>query len=152
MRGRWGRVCLIIGAYSHHTEFGLIQHPINTDVDRGQLYVCSFTVNSRYRSDPLGRWRKLGDVLVNFPNPLHTRYVYLIPSGGTTPLLRHSMILKEDPALLEHKRLATERFVEKLNGCELKGYWFAMRKGEIQFATVYSSQYDRYLNSSLHEN
>jgi hypothetical protein len=136
--------------HSHDTEFGLIRHPDNTEIDRGRLYACSFRINPSFQSDRLGRWRKYGDVLVDFPNPLQTRYVYLIPSGGATPLLRHTQILKEDPNLLEDKRKATMRFVNDWEGRELKGFWFCMRKGEIQIATVYSPAYDKFLNSSLH--
>jgi hypothetical protein len=137
--------------YSHNTEFGVIQHPTTTDAARGQLYPCTFQIDPSYQSDPWKRWKRLADVLVVFPNPLGTPSVYLIPSGLASPLLRHSLILKEDPVLLERKRQATLKFVEESLGRELKGFWFRMRVGEIEVAAVYAPAYDRFLNASLQE-
>lgn len=138
---------------SYNTQFGIVCHPQGTDRDRGQLHPCYFAIKPNYHLDTLGRWKTLADIEVevleaNFPASLH---IYLIPSGGTTPLLRHSVILRTNPGLLDHKRIASAKFVEERMGGQLKGFWFHMRKGEIEIPTVYSAEYDAFLNSSMRE-
>ena len=99
------------------TDFGTIRHPEGTVLFRSPLRPCSFHVNEAYERDPLDRWQKLADVLVDLPechNSLKTEYVYLIPSGGVSPFLRHSQLLRTDPTLLQRKREATVRFIKKL--------------------------------------
>ena len=136
------------------TESGILCHPLTTEKDRGQLHPCSFFIKPDYKNDRLGRWRKLADIEVevvgeNFPPNFQ---VYLIPSGSATPLLRHSHILKTDPSLLERKRSASIKFAEEWMERELKGTWFIMKMGELDVPTVYSLEYDKFLNYSIHEN
>lgn len=138
---------------SYNTQFGIVCHPLGTESDRGQLRPCSFLIKSDYQSDPLGRWQQLADVEVeivkeNFPRNLH---IYLIPSGGTTPLLGHSLILRTDPGLLERKRQASIRFAQERMGREQRGFWFHMRKRGVEIPTLYSAEYDAFLNSSMRE-
>jgi hypothetical protein len=128
---------------------GLSQHPPGTEATRGQLRPCRFSIDPQYQADQRGRWRELADVLVNFPNPLRTRHVYLIPSGSCSPLLRHPVILRSDPELLQCKREATEEFVHNNLPKSIEGFWFPMRKGEAEVATVYAPLYDKALNASL---
>lgn len=138
---------------SYSTEFGILRHPPETEVDRGQLHSCSFFIKSNYENDLLGRWQKLADIEVELvgENFLSNFHIYLIPSGLATPLLRHSLILKTDPSCLEHKRRVSTKFAKEWMERELRGFWFSMRKGGIEIPTVYSPKYDAFLNSSLQE-
>ena len=86
-------------------------HPDRTETVRGRLLPCTFQINRSYEFDPLRRWETFADVLVNCPTTLGTPYVYLIPSGGCSPLLRHSVFLKNDAELLEKKRRFTTAYV-----------------------------------------
>jgi hypothetical protein len=128
---------------------GLVQHPVTTEAERGQLYPCTFVIHPSYQTDPRGRWQQLADVLVRFPNPLRTRDVYLIPSGLCSPLLRHSDILRTEPELLERKRAATVDFVQRQAQSVLAGFWFALKRRESEVVTVYAPTYDAALNASL---
>lgn len=131
---------------------GKVTHPQGTGGARGDLSSCTFAINRDFRSDPHNRWRRLADVLVDFPNnPLNTRNVYLIPSGRVNSLIRHSVLLRDNPRLLEWKRRATEEFAVQFLGKKMEGYWFKMRLGEAEVATVYSEDYDVHLNAKLHE-
>jgi hypothetical protein len=134
------------------SSFGRTEHPAGTEPYRGPQHPCTFTIAPNYHHDPRGRWSDLADVLVRIePNPLKTRDVYLIPSGACSPLLRQSDFLRTEKDLLEKKRRATEEFVNQNLGAALPGFWFGMRKTEIEIATVYSSAYDTTLNASLEE-
>jgi hypothetical protein len=131
-------------------------HPPGTGAERGQQHDCEFAVCRNYQDDPLGRWDTLADVLVRVQprNPLGTPAVYLIPSGACSARLRHSVMLRSDPALLERKRAATEDFVRRNAGSSIRGVWFAMRVGGVdgaEVATVYAPSYDAALNRSLLE-
>lgn len=147
------RELLELGPHIEDTEFGILRHPIGTEKERGQLFPCSFLISPTYQSDPLDRWQELADIEVVFPqgNPLGTRHVYLIPSGLATPLFRHSIRLRSEPSLLAHKRQTSKKFADEKRGRELKGFWFGMRKGEVEIAAVYCPAYDAFLNSSLKE-
>lgn len=140
------RIGRLAGAES---DSGVTQHPAGTEAERGQLHPCTFTIVPTYESDPRRRWHDLADVLVSFPNPLGTRHVYLIPSGSCAPLLRHSDILRTEPGLLERKRDATRKYAQSHMNLPIEGFWFSMRKGEVDIATVYAPSYDRALNASL---
>lgn len=137
--------------WSRPTESGLLKHPPGTEKDRGLFQPSVFTIDPKYQSDPLGRWKTLADVLVQCEIPGNRLLVYLIPSGLATPFLRHSALLRSDPTLLERKRRATEKFAEDRLGCKLEGFWFRMKKGEIELPTVYCPSYDAFLNASLQE-
>ena len=113
------------------------------------MHPCVFEIDPTFQAESGGRWEKLADVLVKLPNPLGTRYVYLIPSGTCSPLLRHPDILRADPDLLSRKRSATLAWVKQQGSASVNGFWFAMQKGEHEFATVYAPGYDAALNSSL---
>lgn len=134
-----------------NSAIGLAMHPLGTEASRGQLRACQFSIDPGYQHDPLGRWDNLADLLVEFPNPLNTRYVYLIPSGSCSPLLRHSIILRSDPGFLKRKREATREFVRHNLEQNIEGFWFPMRKGEAEIATIYAASYDRALNASLQD-
>src|ERR1019366_9156963 len=146
---------LVIGRIGRLSGAGKMEHPPTTESMRGPLRPCEFTVDPRYQNDPRGRWRELADVLVKIPNPLHnplhTPAVYLIPSGSCSPLLRHSVMLRSEPDLLERKRRATEDFVRRYACGKIQGYWFAMSIGQAEVATVYAAAYDAALNASLLE-
>jgi hypothetical protein len=131
------------------TDIGRVEHPIGTEAARGPLRPCQFQIAPDYQSDVRGRWRRLGDVLVTFSSPVPTEHVYLIPSGACSPLLRHSDILRTDPGLLDRKRKATAEFCHSCGAAPVDGFWFTMRKGEIEFAAIYAPRYDAALNESL---
>lgn len=127
-------------------------HPLNTDQRRGILRDCTFRIHPSYAADPLGRWAKLGDILLECRTALANPYVYLIPSGACSPLLRHTLFLREFPDLLKRKQVFSRRFVDRNQISTLCGYWFAMRVVDPIFdevSTVYCPDYDRYLNLSL---
>lgn len=134
---------------TYSTEFGMVSHPIGTEKDRGQLHPCFFSIKPDYQSSD--RWERLADIEVEimkekFRPGLH---IYLIPSGGATPLLRHSVLLRTDPGLLEYKRRVSIKFAQERIGQKLNGFWFFMRKGEVDIPTVYSAEYDAFLNTSM---
>jgi len=140
--------------YSHVTEEGaVVCHPSIAlrEGSRGLLQPCSFTISRDYASDKLNRWKNCADILVDFPNPLKTRWVYLIPSGLTTPFLTHPSRLFVDPSLLEHKRRASIEFIEQFGDQKIKGAWFPLSKNGVDHATVYSISYDRFLNKSAED-
>ena len=126
-------------------------HPISTRSDRGSLHACTFTINNNYKCDPHNRWIRLADVLVNFPNSSGTKNVYLIPSGRANPLIRHSAILKSDKKFREYKRKATELFINQHLNETIDGLWFMMRLGDFEAVTIYSEEYDQFLNKCLME-
>jgi hypothetical protein len=111
------------------TDIGRVEHPIGTEAARGPLRPCQFQIAPDYQSD--------------------TEHVYLIPSGACSPLLRHSDILRTDPGLLDRKRKATAEFCHSCGAAPVDGFWFTMRKGEIEFAAIYAPRYDAALNESL---
>ena len=137
--------------WSRPTQHGLLSHPPGTDKARGVLHPCKFTIDPAFEEDPLKRWKRLADVLVRADIPGNTKRLYLIPSGLTTPFLRHSGLLKTDPSLLKLKRDATRVFAKRslALGQQLDGYWFALKKGELEIPTVYSPTYDAFLNQQL---
>jgi hypothetical protein len=55
-------------------------------------------------------------------------------------------LLKADSSLLERKRSATRTFAVRSLGQQLDGYWFPLRKGDIEIPTIYSPTYDAFLN------
>lgn len=131
-----------------------VHHPLGTENTRGQLHPCTFQIDESFQTDPLNRWERLGDVLVRCEVPGSAPYVYLIPSGACTPMLRHSLMLKTDPELLSKKRTFTTLFASKHVNLELHGYWFPMRVGPemvVEVPTVYAREYDLFLNTSFHE-
>ena len=139
------------------TESGILRHPLTTEKDRAPLYPCSFFIKPDYKNDRLGRWQSLADIEVevvsdDFPSKFQKFHIYLIPSGSATQLLRHSQILKTDSNLLERKRRASIKFAKEWMERELKGAWFIMKIGELGVPTVYSLEYDKFLNYSIQEN
>lgn len=122
-----------------------LDHPFETDAQRGDMKECKFRINPRYQGQ--GRWGSLADVLVHFDEspPMGTQYVFLIPSGNVPPELRHSIRLKNEPNLLESKRKATRDFIDSVGNKHLNGVWFPMHRGKHSFATVYCSSYDKHL-------
>jgi hypothetical protein len=129
-------------------------HPPTTEADRGQFHPCSFFIKPDYKNDPLGRWQSLADIEVEvIGDEISPEYhIYLIPSGSTTALLRHSQILKTDPSLLERKRSASIKFANEWMRRELNGVWFFMKIVELDVPTVYSPEYDKFLNHSIQGN
>ncbi|MEW6731008.1 MAG: TIR domain-containing protein [Acidobacteriota bacterium] len=125
-----------------------VKHPVGAEKERGELNPCKFTINPRYKLDPLGRWNKLADLLVDFHNPLGTRYVYLIPSGIAPKEYTDTGWWKTNPILLNEKREVTEKFASEKDGHEIKGYWFALRRDDKEYVTIYSEEYDQFLNLS----
>jgi hypothetical protein len=132
------------------TPFGTVCHPPPTEKYRGTLHACDFAVSREYGSDTLRRWFKLGDVLVDFPNNYGTKHVYLIPSGLSDVMVRHTQRFLTDPLLIEAKRRVTARFIADVGDRPLSGFWFLSRSpraSEVDVVTVYSGEYDRYLNA-----
>jgi hypothetical protein len=128
-------------------ELKLVWHPASNDDDRGDLSPCTFSLNPKYKSDPYDRWKKLADVLVKFRNPLHTRYVFLVPSGAAPEEYHYTDWWLKHPELLDEKRAATQSFVKEHLGLELSGAWFPMKRNSRNYTTVYCSTYDKVLES-----
>ncbi len=129
-------------------ELKLVWHPASKDKDRGELSPCTFTLNSKYKLDPYSRWKNLADVLVNFRNPLGTRYVFMVPSGAAPEEYHYTDWWLKSPQLLAEKRGITEQFVKDNLGVELTGAWYPMRRNNIDYTTVYCSRYDKALSTT----
>jgi hypothetical protein len=122
-------------------------HPPGTEQDRGPLTPCQFYINPQY--DRTGAWRDNADVLVELPHPFADGRVYLIPSGAVPPSLRHTGAFRRNARLVDQKRRASARFVERWKDRPLDGYWFVLKAKDGDRVKVYSPVYDNFLRASL---
>jgi hypothetical protein len=125
---------------------GMVRHPKNTETVRSGLTPCKFKIHANYFRDSNARWEKLADILTDYKRPNCMPQVYLIPSGACAELLRHSSRLGTIPELLELKREAGKMFARNYLNQEINGFWFTIRKDEIDVIAVYAPVYDRFLN------
>jgi hypothetical protein len=127
-------------------------HPQKEKKWRGQLHPCTFHIcDPEYKRK--GRWRGLGDVLVDvigdLPDEDWCREAYMFPSARALPKLRDSQVLRKNEALLDKKKEAAQRFVAEWQNRDLQGYWFEHPVTNGRAIGAYCLAYDLFLNASL---
>jgi hypothetical protein len=125
-----------------------VHHPIGMERYRSPIQPCTFSISPSVKSDGLGRWQSLGDILVDFPNEYRTRHVYLIPSGACQVNMRHPDQLRNKAMFLDTKRDIGEAFCVENMGQDISGYWFSYTplNSEREVVAIYSKAYDQFLN------
>jgi hypothetical protein len=125
-------------------------HPESQNPNRGPVRPCEFTIPNHYTTDKLGRWKRLGDILVTIQAGGYpydsSLYVYLIPSGRVPPYLSNSKLIGLDPKHLEQKRDLSREFIKRHKNQVLSGEMFFIESDGMQLPHVYSKQYDDLLN------
>lgn len=125
-------------------------HPPNTESGRGPLTPCTFRIHALWKSE--NAFDALGDVRVEMQNPTRSGKIFLIPSGLARQELRDTAVLRSQNKWLSMKKQATQNYIERYDGKDIKGLWFSMDTSYGQAVKVYARSYDSYLNKHFKEN
>jgi hypothetical protein len=127
-----------------------VSHPTKTIGRRCRMTPIKFRLSSNYKQDGLGRWDRLGDILVVPLNSNITKdfKTYLIPSKLSPTFLSHPTSIQTDSKLLNIKKRCGEAFFKENFGSDINGVIFDIEDSGARYPHIYNYDYDIYVSTN----